>query len=153
MQPLNLPAFPFKVTEAEGKKMIFDPVRKKHLVLTPEEWVRQHFIQFLIREKGYPAGLLRLEAKVMHYRRSGRYDALFLNRSGIPVLLIECKAPKVKIESETFEQAVRYNSSVGAPYIALTNGMEHFFMRVDHRERRVNFLEEIPEYQYLSTDN
>lgn len=132
--------------------MIFDPVRKKYLVLTPEEWVRLHFIQFLIRDKGFPAGLLRLEAKVMHHRRTGRYDALFLNRSGKPVLLIECKAPKVRIESETFEQAVRYNSSVGAPYMALTNGIDHFFLRVDLQERRVNFLKEIPDYQYLSSE-
>jgi len=153
MQALNLPQYPFKIIVEDGKKQIFDPVRRKYLVLTPEEWVRLHFIQFLVKEKGFPAGLLSIETKVFHHRRTGRYDALFISRSGKPVLLIECKAPEVKIVSETFEQAVRYNRTIGAPYLALTNGLEHFVMRVDLQERAVSFLEEIPDYQYIVAEN
>ncbi len=151
MHVLNLPSFPFKIVEDKGKTLIFDPLRKQYLVLTPEEWVRQHFVQFLVKEKGFPAGLFSLERKVKHHQRQGRYDLLCMNNLGQPVLLVECKAPTVAIGPETFNQVVRYNRSIGAPYIALTNGLEHFMMKVEFQERRVSFLENFPDYQYLSS--
>jgi hypothetical protein len=153
MQALNLPAFPFKIIEEEGKRLIFDPIRKQYLLLTPEEWVRQHFLQFLVKEKGFPAGLFSIERKVLHHQRSGRYDALCMNRMGKPFFLVECKAPGVSIGAATFDQVLRYNHSIGAPYLALTNGLEHFVMRVDFQERAVIFLEDIPDYQYLVSIN
>lgn len=152
MQSLNLPVFPFKIVREAGKLRIFDPIRRKYLALTPEEWVRQHFIQFLVKEKGFPAGLFSIEAKVLHHQREGRYDALCMSRLGKPCMLIECKAPAVKISAETFDQVIRYNKTIGAPYLALTNGLEHFIMRVDFQERQVIFMEEIPEYQYLDPE-
>ncbi len=150
MQALNLPTFPFKILEDAGILKIFDPLRRKFLVLTPEEWVRQHFVQYLIKEKGFPQGLFRLENTVFHHQRKGRYDVMCINREGAPVLLIECKAPSVRLTQETFDQIGRYNSKLKVPYLAVTNGLSHFFMKIDFEERRVNFLEDLPHYQYLS---
>ncbi len=149
MMSLNLPTFPFKIIEEGGRQQIFDPIRRQYLVLTPEEWVRQHFIQFLVKEKGFPSGLFSIERKVLHHQRTGRYDALCMSNLGKPVMLTECKAPGVAINAETFEQVLRYNKTIGAPYIALTNGLTHYIMRVDFQERAVTFLDEIPQYQYL----
>lgn len=108
-----------------------DPIRRKYLVLTPEEWVRQHFLQYLISEKGFPKGLLKIEVGIQGAQRGGRYDALFLSRSGKPLVLIECKAPGVSITKETFFQIARYNTQFRVPYMAVTNGLEHFFLEID----------------------
>ncbi len=150
MQALNLPNYPFKIVENEGKLKIFDPLRKRYLVLTPEEWVRQHFIQFLVKEKGFPGGLFSIEHKVKHHQRSGRYDALCLDRHGRPLFLLECKAPEVAIGSASFDQVLRYNQSIGAPFLALTNGMDHYVIRVDFQEREMKFLPELPDFEYLA---
>ncbi len=125
-------------------------MRKKHLALTPEEWVRQHFVHYLIEHRNFPKGLLKLENAVKYHQRSGRYDAVFLDRTGKPFLLVECKAPTVKITQETFDQVKRYNTQLNAPYIAITNGLTHFFMKIDFHENKVFFLDDIPHYQYLS---
>lgn len=149
MQALNLPPFPFKIVEEAGKLKIFDPIRRKYLVLTPEEWVRQHFLQYLISEKGFPKGLLKIEGGIPGAQRAGRYDALFLNRSGKPLLLIECKAPGIKITKETFFQIARYNTQFQVPYLAVTNGLEHFFLQIDLVNKNLNSLEDLPHYQYI----
>jgi hypothetical protein len=150
MQPLQLPPYPFKITHTGGKKRIFDPVRRKHLILTPEEWVRQHFLQFLINQKGFPKGLLRIEASVAHSKRRGRYDALFVNRKGSPLVLIECKAPEVPISRETFYQIARYNSKLNVPYLALTNGLEHYFLKIETDTNKISILDEFPDYKDLA---
>lgn len=149
MQALNLPPFPFKIVKENGKLKIFDPIRRKYLVLTPEEWVRQHFIQFLISEKGFPRGLLKLEGAVKNQQRSGRYDALFLDKKGQPLVLIECKAPEVKITGETFFQIARYNTILKVSFLAVSNGLEHFFLKVDFVENKLTTLDDIPQYSYL----
>jgi len=123
------------------------------LVLTPEEWVRQNFIFFLIQHRGFPRGLLKLESGVKYYQRKGRYDAMFLDRSGSPLLLIECKAPDVKIDRTTLNQVARYNSQTQAPFLALTNGMEHYFIKVEFLENKLIALPEMPTYEYLASQN
>lgn len=120
-------------------------------MLTPEEWVRQHFIQYIIREKGFPGGLIKLESSVHYHQRQGRYDVLCLGRDGNPLLLIECKAPDIKINQGTFDQIARYNTDLKVPYLAATNGLEHYFMRIDFEERKVLYLKELPDYQYITS--
>lgn len=151
MKALNLPPADLKIVQDKGTLKIFDFVRKKYLVLTPEEWVRQNFLYFLIEHKGFPKGLLKTEIGVKYYQRKGRYDAMFLNRMGSPLLLIECKAPEVKIDSSTLNQAARYNSQTRAPFLALTNGLEHYFIKVDFLENKLVALPEMPTYEYLAS--
>lgn len=150
MHALNLPTYPFKIKEESGKNRIFDPIRRKYLILTPEEWVRQHFIQFLILEKGFPPGLFKIEGGVAHHQRKGRYDALVGDRQGAPLMLIECKAPTVAITKETFYQIARYNTEMEVPYFAVTNGMQHYYLKLDKVAKKLRFLEELPDYQYLA---
>lgn len=149
MDALNLPPYPFKIVQDSGKHKIFDPVRRKYLVLTPEEWVRQHFIQFLIQEKNYPQGLFKLESGVKHHQRSGRFDVLVYDTSGNGILLIECKATDVKITKETFYQIARYNAALKVPFLAVTNGLMHYFLQIDVQENRIKVLKEVPNYEYL----
>ena len=149
MQALNLPAWPFKIVKDNGKYEIFDPIRRKYLVLTPEEWVRQHFIRFLVDHRGFPAGLLRTERQVKHHQRTGRYDALFVDRQGNPLVLIECKSPSVKITDDTFAQIAKYNSTLQVKYWLLSNGLNHYFGKVNHRLGRLDFLPDLPHYDQL----
>lgn len=149
MQPLNLPPYPFKIFKEGEKYKILDPIRKKRLVLTPEEWVRQHMVMYLINEKKFPAGLLKLETGVKYHQRFGRTDALFLNRDGSPLVLIECKAPGIKIDRETFYQVARYNSAFESPYVIMTNGLEHMVIHIAIQERKILSLTDLPEYKYL----
>jgi len=149
MEPLNLPPYPFQIFKEGEKYKILDPIRKKRLVLTPEEWVRQHMVMYLVQEKKFPAGLLKLETGIKHNQRFGRTDALFLNRDGKPLLLIECKAPDVKIDRETFYQVARYNSAIESPYVIMTNGLEHMVIHLAIQERKILSLMDLPEYKYL----
>jgi hypothetical protein len=149
MQPLNLPPYPFKLFKEGENYKILDPIRKKRLVLTPEEWVRQHMIMYLINEKKFPAGLLKIETGVKSGQRVGRTDALFLNKEGKPLLLVECKAPSVKIDGETFFQVARYNNALQAKYVIMTNGLEHRVMRIAIQENEYLTLNELPLYPYL----
>lgn len=149
MDPLNLPPYPFKIVQESGKLKIFDPVRRKYLVLTPEEWVRQHFMQFLIGEKKFPKGLFKIESGVNYNERKGRFDALVYDSNGNPLVLIECKAPEVAISKATFFQIARYNVKIKAPYLAVTNGMQHYFVHIDVDENKMKVLGEVPEYKYL----
>ncbi|MCH2215399.1 MAG: type I restriction enzyme HsdR N-terminal domain-containing protein [Flavobacteriales bacterium] len=149
MQPLNIPSYPFKIFKEGEKYKILDPIRNKRLILTPEEWVRQHVIMFLVNEKEFPKGLLRIETGVRSGQRSGRTDAVFYNRGGNPLLLVECKAPNVKLGPETFHQVARYNGNLEAQYILLTNGLEHIFMNLAIQEKQILTLSKLPLYKYL----
>jgi len=149
MQPLNLPPYPFQIFKEGEKFKILDPVRKKRLVLTPEEWVRQHMVMYLIEKKNFPAGLLKMETGVKHNKRFGRTDAVFVDREGKPLVLVECKAPNIKISKETFYQAARYNSTLESPYVVLTNGLVHIVMHLAIQERKILSLEDLPDYKYL----
>jgi len=149
MQPLNLPPYPFQIFREGEQYKILDPIRKKRLVLTPEEWVRQHMVMYLIKEKSFPAGLLKMETGVKHSQRFGRTDALFLDRNGKPLVLIECKAPGIKIDRETFYQVARYNSAIESPYVIMTNGLEHMVIHLAIQERKILSLTDLPDYKYL----
>ena len=147
--PLNLPPYPFKITEKEDLYFIFDEIRKKHLVLTPEEWVRQHFIRYLIKEKGFPSALLRIEGGLSLNQTRKRSDILVYDNLGEKIMVIECKAPSVAITQSTFDQAARYNSVYKARWLAVTNGLEHYFAKIDHGVGASVFVEELPVYRDL----
>ena len=149
MQHLNLPQHPIKINEEKGVKYIFDPIRKKYLVLLPEEWVRQNFIQFLIKDKNYSASLIAIEKGLKLNELQKRADIVIYDKQAQPIVLIECKAPKVKINQEVFEQVARYNMVFKVPYLVVTNGLDHYCAKVDFIENSFEFLVDIPNYKEL----
>ncbi|MCG6186450.1 type I restriction enzyme HsdR N-terminal domain-containing protein [Maribellus maritimus] len=144
MRKLNLPSYTFKVQTDGGKELIYDFIRKKYVVLTPEEWVRQNFIQYLIHEKNYPASLMAVEKKLMVNHQPQRFDLLIYNRKGQARVIVEFKAPSVKVTQETFDQAVRYNMALKVKYILISNGMQHFACEIDYEKNSYTFLQDIP---------
>ena len=144
--PLNLPPYPFKITEQNGQYFLFDEIRKKTLLITPEEWVRQHFVQFLVAQKKYPKSLIQLEGGLKLHGMNQRSDILVYNPSAEKILLVECKAPIVKITQAVFDQIARYNIIHRVPLLAVTNGLEHFYCRINFKEKKYIFLEELPDY-------
>lgn len=147
--PLNLPAYPFKLTQRNDVVFIFDELRKKHLVLTPEEWVRQHFIQHLINYKRFPKTLIQIEGGLTLNQLQKRSDILIYNSTGEKLVLIECKAPKVKINQSVFDQASRYNSIHQAKWIVLTNGLQHVYAKMDLEKGSYIFTDEMPDHSDL----
>ena len=144
MVALNLPQYEFRTRIEAGKKQIFDPIRKKFVALTPEEWVRQNFVQYLIQEKGYSASLTAIEAKVEYNGLPKRGDIIVYNKHAKPILVVECKAPEVNITQDVFYQAARYNSQLKAQYIVVTNGLNHFCCQMDYEGGEHKFLTEVP---------
>ena len=147
--PLNLPNYPFKISQKDNLYYIFDEIRKKHLVLTPEEWVRQHFIKYLIAEKSFPSALLKLEGGLSLNATKKRSDILVYNNLGEKIMVVECKAPHIPITQSTFDQASRYNSIYKAGWLAVTNGLQHYYAKIDHQNGKFLFVEELPEYKEL----
>jgi hypothetical protein len=146
MQALNLPPYEFRTKKENRNLRIFDEVRKKYVALTPEEWVRQHFIMYLIKEKQVPASLIILEKKIIMNSMSRRPDILIHDRQGKAIMIVECKAPEVKISQDTFDQVARYNSVLRVPYLVVTNGLQHYCCRMDYDNSSYDFLEDIPAY-------
>jgi hypothetical protein len=149
MQNLKLPSYSFRIEEKNGKQLIFDELRRKWLTLTPEEWVRQHFVRFLEKEKLFPKSLMALEKKVMINGLSQRFDLLVYDRKGNPLLIAEFKSPDVQIDQNTFDQASRYNSVLHAPYFLISNGMVHFVCKLEFSNRTTRYLLEIPAFEEL----
>jgi hypothetical protein len=149
MQKLNLPEYDLKTKEESGKTLVFDPFRSRYLVYTPEEHVRQHFAMFLIKERGFPATLITTEYALKLNKMSKRCDILVFNRDRQPVVLVECKSPKVKITQEVFDQVARYNMVFRVSYLMVTNGLSHFCCRVDFVSGNVEFMDEIPFFNTL----
>jgi len=147
MPKLNFPEYDFKLKKQNGKSFIFDPVRKKYYILTPEEWVRQHTLQYLILEKKYPVSLIAVEKELQINRTKRRFDIVVFNRKMTPEILVECKAPTIAISQKTFDQANQYNWLLKAPYLFLTNGMKHYLCHINFTENNFHFLEELPDYQ------
>ncbi len=145
--PLNLPPYPFKITERNNQFFLFDEIRKKTLLITPEEWVRQHFIQYLVLQKKYPKSLIQLEGGLKLNGQIKRSDILVFNSSGEKILLVECKAPSVKITQLTFDQIARYNMVHRVPLLAVTNGLEHFFCKIDFEQEKYFFVDKLPDYE------
>jgi len=153
MQKLNLPEYKFRIKNQLGKQYIFDTVRKKYVLLTPEEWVRQHFMYYLKSEKKYPESLMAVEKQIMVNQKQRRFDLLVYNRNGQPHLIAEFKAPSVKITQETFDQVVRYNMALRVERIVVSNGIQHFVCEIDYVKNSYAYLKEIPEFcEGCSTD-
>jgi len=147
MQALDLPPFDVKLTQsATNQTLIWDGLRRKHVVLTPEEWVRQHVVHYLAQHLGYPRGLLALERGLRYNQRQKRTDLLALDPYGKPLLLVECKAPSVAIDAAVAKQVTTYNQTIGAPLLLLTNGLVHYCWRVDFATRTNQRLAEIPDF-------
>ena len=147
MEKLNLPKFPAKVKQVDGKVMIFDIIRKKYIKLTPEEWVRQNFIYYLVNFLDYPKSLIKVESGLRYNRLLKRSDILVFNRDAEPLLLVECKSPDSKITQNVIDQAAVYNRSLNAGYLLVTNGIQHLCWRISENGNQL--LKEIPRYDDL----
>ena len=147
MQTLNLPTYNFKLKNSQNKTLIFDKLRKKYIVLTPEEWVRQHFVHFLIEEKKYPESLIAIEKQLTINTLKKRTDILIFNTDGKPEIIVECKAPSIKISQKTFDQIARYNLQLKAKFLIVTNGLTHFYCKMDLKNKTYIFLKELPDYE------
>lgn len=144
--PLNLPTFPLKLTRKANIVFVFDILRKKNLVLTPEEWVRQHWIHYLHQHKKYPKTLMKSEGGLQLNELQRRSDLIVYNKSGAKVLLAEFKAPSVKITQQTFEQIANYNTIHKISLLIVSNGMEHYYCRVNFEDSSFEFIPELPNY-------
>ena len=149
MQKLNLPEYSFRIKTTEGKSYIFDSLRKKYVRLTPEEWVRQNFVQFLIAEKNYSVSLITVEAAVKVNGNPQRADLVVFDRSGNPALVAEFKAPEIKISQQTFDQIVRYNMQLKVKFLIVSNGLDHFCCQINYAENSYLYLAEIPNFSDL----
>ncbi|MEJ6734330.1 MAG: type I restriction enzyme HsdR N-terminal domain-containing protein [Flavobacteriales bacterium] len=147
MLRLNLPNYDFKMKTEQGSRQIFDPVRKKMVKLDPEEWVRQNLIQFLNKDKNYPISLMAVEKGLTVNKLSKRFDILCYNNDSKPLLLVECKAPSVKISQAAFDQISIYNLQFKVPFLLVSNGLEHYCCQLDYEKNSYSFLFEIPDYQ------
>jgi len=143
---LNLPNTELKIKLVDETTQVFDEVRKKYFKLTPEEWVRQNFIHYLSKEKNYPFGLMGVEKMVKYNALKTRADIVIYNKKGIPSVIVECKAPNVKITQDAFNQIAKYNYRLRVKYLVVTNGMRHFCCEMDYENNKITFLVEIPEY-------
>lgn len=149
MQQLNLPFYPIKKRELDQRLEVFDPIRKKYVVLNPEEWVRQQFIQYIIHEKHYPASLISIEKGIKVLGLHKRFDAVVAGKAGEPLVLIEFKSPDININQKTFEQIARYNMQLKVRFLIVSNGIKHYCCHVDFLNKSYSFLENIPEYTDL----
>ena len=149
MWQLNFPAYSFQTKKQGGKIFIFDKIRKKYVLLTPEEWVRQNMTSFLVREKNYPLALLVNEVSIKYNELSKRCDTVVYNRNGKPLLIAEYKSPAVEISQKTFDQIVLYNHQLKVEYLLVSNGLQHFCCKVDFERMTTEYLPEIPDYQSL----
>lgn len=146
MLSLNLPKYETKICERDGKLQIFDPLRKCHVALTPEEWVRQHFVNFLIESRGFPATLMANEVAITVNGMKRRCDTVVYDKQLQPRVIVEYKAPTVKITKEVFAQISRYNLTLKVDYLIVSNGLQHYCCRMDYPNNSYSFLQEIPEY-------
>lgn len=149
MKKLNLPEYAFRIRELDSKRQIFDESRKRFVALTPEEWVRQNFLQYLITEKQYPRSLISVEGGLKLYKRKKRTDIVVYDNQGKALLIVECKAPEVRIDQNVFDQIVRYNMALQVNYLILTNGLNHYSCAIDYVNQNYRFLKEIPAYTDL----
>ena len=144
MQQLNFPPYDFRFKNSENNLAIFDEIRKKFVMLTPEEWVRQHVLQYLLVEKKYPKSWINVEKILKINGLTKRYDVVVFNPDGSIFLLVECKAPEVKVSQSTFDQIARYNMTMKANYLMVTNGHNHYFCQMDFVNEEYLFLQELP---------
>ncbi len=146
LQELNFPEFSFRFKNSENKVSIFDCIRKKFVILQPEEWVRQHCVRYLMEVKSYPISLINVEKELTINDLKKRYDIVIFNPNGSIHIIVECKAPKINITQSTFDQIARYNTELNASYLMVTNGLNHYYCQMDFENERYQFLKDIPEY-------
>lgn len=146
MQPLNFPSYTFRVKNSENRPLIFDEIRKKFIVLTPEEWVRQHVVKFLIQEKNYPISHINVEKQITLNGLKKRYDIVVFKPDGKLDILVECKAPEITISQNTFDQIAQYNFKLNANYLMVTNGLAHYYCQMDFVADKYQFMQEIPDF-------
>ncbi len=146
MQQLNFPIYNFRFKNSENKVAIFDQIRKKFIILTPEEWVRQHVVQFLIVEKKYPKSLINVEKNLKINGLIKRYDVVVYKNDGSILILVECKSTSIKISQTVFDQIARYNLTLNAEYLMVSNGLNHYYSKMDFENERYDFLKELPDY-------
>jgi len=152
MGNINLPAFNYKTRKLSGRTEIFDVIRRKYILLTPEEWVRQHFIHYLINQKSVPSSLIAVEQQLKVNRMKKRADISVFGTSGKELLIVECKAATVRIDQKVFDQVARYNLALKVKYLVVTNGMEHYACQVDFEKNSYVFLDEIPDYGQINRE-
>ncbi|WP_276166639.1 type I restriction enzyme HsdR N-terminal domain-containing protein [Zobellia alginiliquefaciens] len=146
MVPLNFPEYKFRFKSSENNVRIFDSIRKKFVVLQPEEWVRQHVVNYLLLEKKYPKSLVNVEKQLIINNIKKRYDVVVFNSDGSIHILVECKAPEITINQVTFDQIARYNLELKADYLMVTNGLDHFYCKMDFTSEKYTFLRNIPDF-------
>jgi hypothetical protein len=149
LQPLELPPYPFKISDENGQLTLFDEIRKKTIIITPEEWVRQHFVQYLINQKHYPKTLIKLEGGLKLHGMSKRSDIVVYNPAGEKILLVECKAPSIVINQKVFDQIARYNMTHKVTLLAMSNGLQHYYCHIDFINKAYKFIAELPAYSEL----
>ncbi|MCB0398728.1 MAG: type I restriction enzyme HsdR N-terminal domain-containing protein [Winogradskyella sp.] len=147
MQKLNFPQFDYRFKSTENKVAIFDVIRKKFIVLQPEEWVRQHCVHYLISEKKYPKSLINVEKELSINGLKKRYDIVIFNTDGSILLIVECKSYDITINQDTFDQIARYNLALNAEFLMVTNGLNHYYCQMDTEAERYQFLRDIPNYK------
>lgn len=150
MPPLNLPSYPIKIVEKNGKRSVFDIIRRKYVALTPEEWVRQHFTRYLIEEKDFPKELMANEVFLSLNGMARRCDTVIYNRFLDPLVIIEYKAPHISITQAVFDQITRYSMVMRVNYLIISNGINHYCCKIDYQKQRYTFLEEIPGYGHIT---
>jgi hypothetical protein len=143
---LNLPAFPYKIKKEDDKIWIFDVLRKKYVILTPEEWVRQHFVNYLMVDLVYPRALIKIEGGLTYNQLQKRSDIVVFDREGKPWMIVECKAADFKLSPQTLRQVSAYNATLKAKYLVITNGLSHFYFEIDWVNGKTSSLEKMPSY-------
>ena len=146
---LNLPQYGIKIGEKDGKRRIFDFLRRKYVALTPEEWVRQHFTHYLVEHKGYPKGLMGNEVELHIGEKRLRCDTVLYNKEGQPRMIIEYKAPTIQIQQKTFDQISAYNLLLHVDYLIVSNGLQHYCCKMEYENQKYLFLQDIPDYENL----
>lgn len=149
MIQLNLPSFPYKLKTEKEKIFIHDSIRKKFVRLTPEEWVRQHFVHYLLAHLGYPAGLTMNEATIQVATLKKRCDTVIYSKTLVPMVLVEYKSPQVALSQKTIDQIMRYNITLRVPYLYVSNGLDHVACHIDYSNNSYSFLEHIPSYNEI----
>ncbi|MEZ4837614.1 type I restriction enzyme HsdR N-terminal domain-containing protein [Flavobacterium sp.] len=150
MQKLNFPDYSFRFKNSENNLLVFDEIRKKFVVLTPEEWVRIHVVQFLIKEKNYPKSLINVEKVININGLIKRYDIVVFQPDGKIFLVVECKQSNLVISQSVFDQIARYNLTLKANYLMVTNGLNHYFCQMDFEKENYLFLKDIPSYNAIT---
>lgn len=146
---LNLPPFAHKVQKKDDKVVILDIVRKKYVALTPEEWVRQHLVHYFINQLHYPKSLISVESGLKFNQLEKRTDIVVYDRNASPLLVAECKSFKVTLSDDVFQQSAIYNSSLRAPYLLISNGLQHYCCRIDYQKASYQFLDAVPTYENM----